>query len=219
MSSSPPPSQAIRSATPCLDRQIPFPPRIPADHELRWWQLALLAACLLVKTFFVIAAVWMVLVLIHEAGHLIGGWLVGFRLNSIRIGPFTIQSSGKITGEWTWHNLASGETHAVPISISALRWRFCLYLAAGPAANLITAFCVFEVMPRNNSMAAAVGVAIFLGSTFMGFVNLLPARAKTQMLDGLKIWILLFTKQKRDRMLLLLTFAANARRGDLRLCT
>ena len=34
------------------------------------------------------------------------------------------------------------------------------------------------------------------------------------MLDGLKIWILIFTRKRRDRMLLLLTFAADARRGD-----
>jgi len=34
------------------------------------------------------------------------------------------------------------------------------------------------------------------------------------MLDGLKIWILLFTRKKRDRLLLLLTFAADAGRGN-----
>jgi hypothetical protein len=168
------------------------------------------------KTFFVLAAVWMLLVLIHEVGHLIGGLLAGFRLNQIRIGPFTIERSGKITQHWTWHNLASGATHAVPLSRSALRWRFCFYFVAGPAANLITAFCAFKIMPRNNSLAAALGLAVFLGSTFMGFANLLPARAKTQMLDGLKIWILLFTKKRRDRMLLLLTFAVDARRCDFK---
>ena len=216
MSSSPPRPQPALSATPCLDRQIPFPPGNPADRELRWWQLAIIAACLLIKTFFVIAAVWMILVLIHEVGHLVGGVLVGFRLNYIRIGAFTIERSGKITRHWTWHNLTSGETRAVPVSRSAFRWRFCLYFVAGPAANLITAFVALRIMPRNNSLAAAVGLAFFLGSTFMGFVNLLPARAKTHMLDGLKISILLFTKKRRDRMLLLLTFAADARKGDFK---
>ncbi len=216
MSSSPPQTQPALSTTPCLDRQIPFPRRNPADRELRWWQLTLIAACLLIKTFFVIAAVWMLLVLIHEVGHLVGGALVGFRLDYIRIGPLTIERSGKITQHWTRHDLISGATHAVPVSRSALRWRFCLYFAAGPVANLITAFCAFKIMPRNNSLAAAVGLAVFLGSTFMGFVNLLPARAKTEMLDGLKIWFLLFTKKRRDRMLLLLTFAADARTGDFK---
>ena len=214
MSTSPPQLPSALSATPCLDRQIPFPPRNPADRELRWWQLALIAAVLLMKTFFVLAAVWMLLVLIHEVGHLVGGWLVGFRFNSIRVGPFTIERSGKITQRWTWHDLASGLTLARPVSGTALRWRYCFYFVAGPAANLITAFCAFKIMPRNNSLPAAIGLAVFLGSTFMGFVNLLPVRAKTQMLDGLKIWILLFTKRKRDRMLLLLTFAIDARRGD-----
>jgi hypothetical protein len=214
MSSAPPQPQLPRSGTPCLDRQIPFPPRNPADRELRWWQLALIAACLLFKTFFVIAAVWMLLVLIHEVGHLVGGWLVGFRFNYIRIGALTIERSGKITWHWTWHDLASGAAHAVPVLNTALRWRFCVYFVAGPTANLITAFCAFKIMPRNNSLPAAIGLAIFLGSAFMGFVNLLPVRAKTQMADGLKIWILLFTKKRRDRILLLLTFAADARRGD-----
>jgi hypothetical protein len=79
---------------------------------------------------------------------------------------------------------------------------------------LVVAFCAFKIMPRNDSMGAAVGLAIFLGSTFMGVTNLLPVRAGTQMLDGLKIWILLFTRRRRDRLLLLLTFAADARKGD-----
>src|SRR5882724_423350 len=212
--SSPLQQQPASSATPCLDRQIPFPPRNPTDRELRWWQLTLIAACLLVKTFFVIVAVWMLLVLIHELGHLVGGLLVGFRFEYIRIGPFTIERSGKVTQHWTWHDLASGMTLARPVSRTALKWRFFVYFAAGPAANLITAYCAFKLMPRNNSLAAAIGLAIFLGSIFMGFVNLVPARARTQMLDGLKIWILIFTRKRRDRMLLLLTFAADARRGD-----
>jgi hypothetical protein len=216
MSSPPPQRQAALSATPCLDRQIPFPPRNPTDRELRWWQLALVGACLLLKTFFVIAAVWMLLVLIHELGHVVGGSLVGFRFNYIRIGPFTIDRSGKITQHWTWHVLASGQTLAKPVSGTALKWRYCFYFVAGPAANLITAFCVFKIMPRNNSLPAAIGLAIFLGSILMGFVNLLPVRIKTQMTDGRRIWILLFTRKRRDRMLMLLTFAADARRGARR---
>ena len=155
----------------------------------------------------------MLLVLIHEVGHLLGGLLVGFRFNYIRVGPLTIDRSGKITQHWTWHDLASGLTLATPVSGTGLRWRYCLHIAAGPAANLITAFCAFKIMPRNNSLSVAVGLAIFLGSTFMGLVNLFPARVRTQMLDGLKIWILLFTRKRRDRMLLLLTFSADARRG------
>jgi hypothetical protein len=216
MSSSPPQLQSALSATPCLDRQIPFPPRNPADRELRWWQLALIAAVLLIKTFFVLAAVWTFLVLIHELGHLVGALLVGFRFNSIRVGPLRIERSGKISLQWTRHNLASGMTSAGAVSRRALKWRFCLFIFAGPAANLVAAFCAFKIMPRNNSLAAAVGLAVFLGSTFMGLVNLLPARAGAQMLDGLKIWILLFTRKRRDRLFLVLTFAADARSGDVK---
>jgi len=36
------------------------------------------------------------------------------------------------------------------------------------------------------------------------------------MLDGLKIWILLFTRKRRDRLLLVLTFAVDARSGDVK---
>jgi len=149
--SSPLQQQPASSATPCLDRQIPFPPRNPTDRELRWWQLTLIAACLLVKTVFVIVAVWMLLVLITNWGILSGGLLVGFRFEYIRIGPFTIERSGKVTQHWTWHDLASGVTLARPASTKALRWRFCFYIAAGPAANLITAFVLsrscHEIIP------------------------------------------------------------------------
>src|SRR5204862_4943476 len=37
MSTSPPQTQPALSTTPCLDRQIPFPRRNPADRELCCW--------------------------------------------------------------------------------------------------------------------------------------------------------------------------------------
>jgi hypothetical protein len=161
MASFPPPSGQQSKATPCLDRQLPFPARSQADSQLRWWQLTMIAALLLFKTFFVLICVWMSLVLIHELGHVAGALIVGFRFNFIRIGPFQIDRSRKISWHWTWRALLNGMTGAGAVSRSKLRWRFCAYIVAGPVTNLVVAFCAFKIMPRNDSMGAAVGLAIF----------------------------------------------------------
>ena len=213
-----PPAEARSdvSATPCLDRQIPLPPRNPVDSPLRWWHFALIVAVLLVKTFFVIFALWMLSILVHELGHLVGGLLIGFRFNYVRIGPLRVERSGKVTWEWTWRFLGTGATSTLPASRSALRWRLCLFVAAGPAASLVSAFCVFKIMPRNNSMGAAVGLGFVVVSTLMGFTNLLPIQRGGTLLDGLKLWILLFSKRRRERLIFLVTFVADAKQGDLK---
>jgi Peptidase M50B-like len=209
-------TRSVLSATPCLDRQIPFPRINPINSELRWWQLALVAALLFVKTFFVIYAVELLCVLVHEAGHVIGAVLAGLRFNYIRVGPVQVEQSGKISWRWTWRALGSGATSALPVSRSARRWRLCLFVAAGPAANLVCAFLVFKALPRDNSMLAAGGLVFVALSTLVGILNLLPIRSHGIMLDGLEIWILLFGKKRRERLIFLLTFAGEAKRGDLK---
>jgi hypothetical protein len=170
----------------------------------------------LIKTFFVIVALWVLSVLVHELGHLVGGLLIGFRFNYIRIGPLRIERSGKFNWRWSWRFLGGGATSALPVSRSALRWRLFLFVAAGPAASLACALYVFKIMPRNNSMGAAVGLGFVVISTLMGFTNLLPLQRKGTMLDGLKLWILLFSKRRRERLIFLLTFVADAKKGDLK---
>lgn len=176
--------------------------------------MALIAALLLLKTIFVIYSVAMLSVLVHEAGHLIGGLLAGLRFNYIQVGPLKVERSGKISWRLTWHALAGGATSALPVSRSALRWRLSLFVVAGPAANLASAFLVFNALPRDNSMVAAVGLIFVAISTLFGFVNLLPIQSEGTMLDGLKIWILLFARKRRERLIFLLTFFADVKRGD-----
>ena len=202
------------SATPCLDRQIPLPPRNSADSELRWWHFALIFAVLLVKTFFVLFTSYVLVVLVHELGHLVAGSLVGLRFNYIRIGPLRVERSGKMSWQWTWRALLSGATSSLPVARTALRWRLCIFVAGGPAANLVCAFYGFKIMPKDNSMGAAVGMALVGISTLIGFTNLLPIQRDGQMRDGLQIWILLFGKKRRERLIFILTFLADLKRGD-----
>ena len=155
----------------------------------------------------------MFLILIHELGHVVGGLLFGFRFKYIRIGPVRIDRSRKITWHLSRSEVASGDAGVSPTSDTGIRWRFCAFLASGSIANFTTSFLTFRLMPRDNSLAAALDIAIFLGSAFMGVVNLLPLRVAGQMTDGFKIFILLFTKARKERFLHILKFVAESNRG------
>lgn len=204
------------SRTPCLDRQIPLPALGRIDAKLKWWQLALLSALLLVKLFFVLNAVLLLCILVHELGHLVAGVLVGFRFISIRVGPLRVEHTGQMSWHWTWRALTSGVTVSYPVSQRGVRWRLFASVAGGPAANLVSAFLVHQILPDGSSMLIAAGF-FFIGlSTLIGVTNLLSFRSGEPVPDGLQLWILLFSRKRRERLIFILSFLSDMKRGDLK---
>jgi hypothetical protein len=204
------------SRTPCLDRLIPLPVPGRNDSKLKWWQLSALSALLLVKLFFVLYAVLLLCILVHELGHLLAGTLVGFRLIYIRVGPIRIEHTGRVSWHWTWRALTSGATTSYPASQWGVRWRLFASVAGGPAANLVSAFFVYKLLPEGNSVLIVAGF-FFVGlSTLIGVINLLSFRNGEPIPDGLQLWILLFSKKRRERLIFLLSFLSDAKRGNLR---
>jgi hypothetical protein len=204
------------SRTPCLDRRIPLPVPARTDAELKWWQLTLLSALLLVKLFFVLYAVLLLCILVHELGHLVAGALVGFRFMYIRVGPLRIEHTGKVSWRWTWRALTSGTTGSYPVSQWGVRWRLFASVAGGPAANLVSAFFVYMLLPDGRSFLIVVGF-FFVGlSSLIGVINLLSFRGGDPIPDGMQLWILLFSRKRRERLILILSFLSDAKRGDLK---
>ncbi|MFN7925278.1 MAG: M50 family metallopeptidase [Bryobacteraceae bacterium] len=79
-----------------------------------------------------------VAIALHEAGHMIAGWVVGFRFSSIAVGPLMItrRSDGWTAG--IHKGLGFDGQSGVNIgSLNMLRLRRLIYAAGGPAASLV----------------------------------------------------------------------------------
>ncbi len=72
---------------------------------------------------------------------------------------------------------------------------------------------VFTIMPRNNSMAAAVGFSFVALSAWVGLGNLLPLKQRGRMLDGMRMWVLLFDKRRRERLISMIVLVADVKQG------
>ena len=57
----------------------------------------------------------------------------------------------------------------------------------------------------------------FIGlSTLIGVTNLLSFRSGEPVPDGLQLWILLFSRKRRERLIFILSFLSDMKRGDLK---
>jgi hypothetical protein len=169
---------------------------------------------LLVKVLFVLDAVLLLCILVHELGHLLAATLVGFRLTYIRVGPLRIEHTGRLSWHWTWRALTSGATASYPVSQWGVRWRLFASGAGGPAANLVSAYFVYKLLPNCSSVLIAAGFFFTGLSTLIGIMNLLSFRSGNPVQHGLQLWILLFSRERRERLILVLSFLSDAKRGD-----
>ena len=78
--------------------------------------------------------------LIHETGHLIAAFIVGFRFHQINIGPFsfTQRPGGSWGFRFAWKQLlmSGGYLHAVPQTTDDLKLNWIMVVAAGPTVSL-----------------------------------------------------------------------------------
>jgi hypothetical protein len=84
---------------------------------------------------------------------------------------------------------------------------------AGPVANLLSVFLVWNVMPKDDSFPAALGALFVAGSAFCGIINLLPLQPNGVMNDGMTLWALLFSRSRRERLVSIVTLVADLKQG------
>jgi hypothetical protein len=79
-------------------------------------------------------------VIVHEVGHLLGGWIVGFRFSFISIGPFSLKLEyGKIKLRVVRAMPAAGYAGMHVDRVRRLRRRLLFFTIAGPLTNLLSA--------------------------------------------------------------------------------
>lgn len=85
--------------------------------------------------------------LVHELGHLLAAWGVGFQFREINVGPFTLRErpDGSWSARFEWNRIlaAGGYLQAVPRTTKDLKLNWILVVIAGPSASLFLALLGF----------------------------------------------------------------------------
>jgi Peptidase M50B-like len=153
---------------------------------------------------------------IHEGGHLLAGWCVGFRFKGVRIDPVRIRAD---SGKWKFKvrpRLFWGFALMSLDRVRRVRHRLIFLTAGGPAASI---FCGMAAV-----LAGEIGLARydsswpafldFLGawSLIIGFIGLVPFRVRGFANDAMLLRALLFSKPEATQ--LIASYALSALKGD-----
>jgi hypothetical protein len=156
---------------------------------------------------------------LHELGHLVGGMAVGMRPVSLTAGPLLLRwTADGVRPGVNEHWRPAGLARAIPGSTDRLPWRIGWMVAGGPLANLVTALVTSAALaavflawqPTKPELRAFLhspgGLVAFLflvqipaQSLFQGLVNLLPLRSAGLYSDGARLLMLWRGGERADR--------------------
>jgi hypothetical protein len=140
--------------------------------------------------------------IVHEFGHLLAGWIVGFRFSSIAIGPLALfLQYGRLRLQIRKTLPAGGHAGMHIDRIRRLRRRLSLFIVAGPAANLaccsVTAISIAYIHPSGD-WSTFLRLFRMIGLVF-GVGNLVPFRIGAMFPDGARLWMLISSRTKTKR--------------------
>ena len=160
------------------------------------------------KTAFIVLACALALtIIVHELGHLSAGWMVGFRFNTIHLGPFSLGvEHGRLKMRVRREMLAAGATGMHVRTVRRLRRRLLFFTMGGPLANMvsvpITVVLVNHVFPQfANTPLGALAAQFTVFSLISAMVNLMPIRSGVLLSDGARIEMLLRSRERGRRWL------------------
>jgi hypothetical protein len=149
---------------------------------------------------------------IHELGHVIVGFLVGFRCSSMFIGPLQLHVPFRVALHPDRRAWLHGGASLFPVVKDRLRARGIAMVLAGPAANLLSG-CALLLLPYEKGFFSGLFI---VASIVAGVVELLvPLRGPTFVFDGRRILTMLRHPELGERWLALMRLGADARNGVL----
>lgn len=132
--------------------------------------------------------VWLLLVLaVHEVGHLLGGFIRGMRFLLYIVGPFQLtQTTSGIRFSWVF-NLGTfgGLAAASPNPVRPIRPQLLSLIAGGPLASLALTLIGMLLFMADGRIAAH-GLFIGFFSALIFLVTAIPSRAGGFMSDGMQ---------------------------------
>ena len=146
---------------------------------------------------------------VHEGGHALVGVCVGFRFNSLRVGPVQFDRGFRISFYRGRKTGAGGWASLFPVKHDKLRERAIVMLLAGPAVNLLTV-ALLVWAPWSKGMFSAQFIYM---SLLLGVVNLIPFRSRAVFSDGGRISMLLENRARGERWLAMIKLLDEMQRG------
>jgi tetratricopeptide (TPR) repeat protein len=159
----------------------------------------------------------LLIVLIHELGHALATWAVGYRLKVICVGPVTVHrdvGGRRIVFDWKRIVSGGGFVGAIPNSPKDLRMNAMLIFFAGPFVTLLGAAVLFLVLINLPGTAlagwwefVAFTTVLFLASFFK---NMTPVGKA----DGNRLLQLALRNRAGEEVLNLFAASTHAERAD-----
>lgn len=169
--------------------------------------------------------VYLACIAAHEAGHLAGGALAGFRPLLLIVGPLRLErSAGRTTASLNRSvSLAGGLAICMPVGTHDLRRRTMIMAAGGPLASLLLGVQLLALWMAMSSLlrdggtaASAVSFTLLFGgivSLALGMLTLLPMRAGGFYSDGARILRLMRNDEETEREVALMALTGVALGG------
>lgn len=127
---------------------------------------------------------------VHEAGHVLGGWMQGYRFLLYIVGPLMIvRTSRGVDLRWN-HDLSlyGGLSASVPPDGSDLARRNVWMVAAGPVLSLVAGAVAVACAWVLGDHVLAPGVGLFgVASVLIGLVTLIPGTTSGFPTDGARL--------------------------------
>ena len=164
-------------------------------------------------------------ILVHEAGHLAGGALAGFRPLVLIAGPLRLERTNGRTRASLNRSipLAGGLAICTPVGTLDLRRRTMVMAAGGPIASLILGvqclalWMALSPVLRDGGAAASIVTFILLFGGFVslaiGILTLLPMSANGFYSDGARILRLMRNNEDTEREVALMSLMGLALGG------
>jgi Peptidase family M50 len=147
----------------------------------------------LVAVWLAFYAAYVLLVAVHESGHLVVGIACGFRVKEFRVSCLRWQTRWDL--DWRGMNVLSGWVNMqLTRPDDMMRLRHLLFVTAGPLANLVFAALLYPIAARQSTLGG-IAKYLFVGSTLLAVASLIPIKARKLKSDGLQILSTLFDRK------------------------
>jgi hypothetical protein len=212
------------TSTPVLDVFRPLPPQTKESLSAGEYFLASSLAILILVALPSLRAVieiapgyWAALIPVvaalsagftHEMGHLVAGWLSGFRLKQVKIGPVHLGKYARCGEPYCGDVLTLGaavlEPRATDQDDATLRRRLLLLILGGPLASILLAGGL-ETALYLTQPDFVVAFSLHVGAVFSVFIaiaaSLPDANRHGNFSDGARLLMLLRNDTKAERWL------------------
>ncbi len=149
-----------------------------------------------------VAGAAFVAIAIHELGHVVGGWLAGYRFHLYIVGPLRIFREGdrvRIGWNRSWA-LAGGLAAMTPTGKDSRPGEMLRIVAGGPAASWLLAAAGFGAAVWVSAAPVKAGLLLIgLFSLAIGVVTLVPMHSGGFNTDGARILLLVRGGAAADR--------------------